>query len=797
VSTRFVLPRDVVLTPAARLDKHLIAQLRPNEGDVAIDRPLARTLPKLVDADSAALLREFSEPHTLAEAIVNLAVARNANAADLVPAAHQALSRFIAAGILAPEGSRLASEIVARLRPADVFEGFRVRDCVRTMSDVELYLAADASGQPVALKIWRDTTDGAREAARHEASMLRTIGGSVAPGLVVDASSADPPHIAMRWCRGVDPDVAADEDERFPPAERQRRRWARACDIAEAYVWLHDQGIVHGDVHEGNVLIDRDGSITLLDFGLAHRVDEAGGPGRGVVFPYLEPEYARADLAGDDEPAATVAGEQYILAALCYRIVAGAHYVDLSPVRADAMRQIVDLPPRPFSACGCIPWPSLEAVLHRALRKTPAERFPSVRAFRDALRAAVPVEVPSRRYRHATGTRARRANGASGVWTKLSDAEAMYDTGYTSAPTCSITYGAAGAALAWYRRSLLTESSEDLSRARHWMRLAEGQRRNAQAFFDGDELTRSTVGSFSIHHGALGVWLTSALIAQAGGDEAGAADAVRAWSAHARSRRKVLDLTLGRAGVLLSAAMLNDALGATTWRCGGTALRYGRQSEAALWKVLDGLGPIADQTEVPNLGIAHGWAGMLYATLRWRASVGARTARDDIVRRRLRELAACAEPWGRGVRWPWRDEPPGPGAFQSYSAGWCNGSAGFVHLWLEAFAAFGDAEYLELAQAAAWHVWEFGDDEVGSLCCGLAGRAYAMLAMFRATSEERWWGWARELARQAAQAAHLDHPESLSLYRGALGVALLLEEMEQPNVARMPAFESDGWAPRA
>ena len=797
MSTRFVLPPDVVLMPAARLDARLREQLRANEGDVAIDRPLARGLPKLIDADTAALLREFEQPHTLAEAIVALARARNANAAELVPAAHQALSRFIAGGILVEEGSRLASEISARLHPTDEFEGFRIRECVRTMADVELYLAADVSGQPVALKIWRDTTDHARDAARHEASILRAIDGTVAPRLIIDGSDAAPPYIAMQWCRGVDPEVAADEDDALPASERLRRRWARACAIADAYVRLHALGIVHGDVHEGNVLIDRDGSITLLDFGLA-RLQGGESPGRGAVFPYLEPEYAQSELTGSPEPATSEAGEQYVLAALCFRIISGAHYLDLSPVRADAVRQIAEMPARSFSSCGCIPWPTLEAVLQRALEKEAADRFPSLRAFSEALQAAVPSEALVASNGHTNGkARGRRPKGVSSVWTLLGATGPRFDSGYTTSPTCSITYGAAGAALAWYRRSLLTESADDLRHARQWMRLTEAQRRDAKAFSDGDELTRSSIGALSLHHGSLGVWLTAALVAHASGDEAGAAEAVRRWRGPASSSRHDRDLTLGRAGVVLSAALLAEVLGPTGWVGLATVHRVGARAERALWDSLDSLGPINQQVEVPNLGIAHGWAGMLYATLCWRAVAAPDAERDARLRQRLDELAACAEPSGRGVRWPWRDEPPGPGAFQSYAAGWCNGSAGFVHVWLAAFTAFGEPRYLELANGAAWHAWEFGDDEVESLCCGMAGRAYALLAMFRATGEERWWSWARELVRHAAAAAHLDHPEALSLYRGALGVALLLEELEQPNVARMPAFESDGWVLRA
>jgi serine/threonine-protein kinase len=130
-----------------------------------------------------------------------------------------------------------------------------------------------------------------------------------------------------------------------------------------------------------------------------------------------------------------------------------------------------------------------------------------------------------------------------------------------------------------------------------------------------------------------------------------------------------------------------------------------------------------------------------------------------------------------------------------YIGGWCNGSAGFVHLWLRAFSAYGHPDHLELAHGAAWNAWEAQDGAVESLCCGLAGRAWALLAMFRATGDAAWWTRARALAHEAAAAASVDNGLTESLYRGALGVAVLLEELEAPHAARTPGFEADGWGP--
>ena len=79
------------------------------------------------------------------------------------------------------------------------------------------------------------------------------------------------------------------------------------------------------------------------------------------------------------------------------------------------------------------------------------------------------------------------------------------------------------------------------------------------------------------------------------------------------------------------------------------------------------------------------------------------------------------------------------------------------------------------------------------LCCGSAGRAYGFLALYRHTSDEIWLQRAKRFADHAARAIDPDANDAHRLYKGALGVALLICELEDPSRARMPLFESEGW----
>jgi hypothetical protein len=207
----------------------------------------------------------------------------------------------------------------------------------------------------------------------------------------------------------------------------------------------------------------------------------------------------------------------------------------------------------------------------------------------------------------------------------------------------------------------------------------------------------------------------------------------------------------------------------------------GREIQKQLWETIDSYGPTYESKEFSNLGIVHGWAGLLNSTLCWCAASG--DPFPSSLEDRLHQLAECAEPVSRGLLWKW-DPSRGPQPTTRFMPGWCNGSAGYLFLWTQAQMATGDQRYLELAEGAVWHVWET-PAPIGTLCCGMAGQAYALLNLYHHTGEAIWLQRARDAARGAANAVKTSRgnaedridsrPESL--YKGDLGIAVLAADL--------------------
>ncbi|HEX5506815.1 MAG TPA: protein kinase, partial [Thermomicrobiales bacterium] len=160
--------------------------------------------------------------------------------------------------------------------------------------------------------------------------------------------------------------------------------------VGAALDYAHARGIIHRDVKPGNVFLDG-GRAVLADFGIAKAVAEATGvaltqSGVGMGTPeYIAPEQAlgrpldgRADI--------------YSLGVMLYEMLAGRPPFRLegetdTPV-ALALRQVSAPPPPPRAFNPAIP-PALEAVVLRALAKSPEDRYPTAAALVEAARAAV------------------------------------------------------------------------------------------------------------------------------------------------------------------------------------------------------------------------------------------------------------------------------------------------------------------------------------------------------------------------------------------------------------------------
>jgi serine/threonine-protein kinase len=471
-------------------------------------------------------------------------------------------------------------------------------------------------------------------------------------------------------------------------------------------------------------------------------------------------------LARRPPPPVTTAAEQYAVAAVLYYLVTGEHYGTFSWDRPVMLRQIVEQAPMPFAQRGRAPWPRLEAALARAMSKEPDRRYPSMADFREALRAAVPAR--------------RRTGGRRSGLTERLLAEAGYGGPVLArdglpSPTASVTYGAAGIAYGLYRMSLVGPAPQLLALADAWslraLALADTETGLASPEL---EIGPATVGTVAPLHSRSGVYAVRALLDVAYGDTDAADDAVRSFVAATASPCCDIDLTLGRSGVLLAQSALFEATGLPVL------------AEAGAATFDDLLHRLAASPDLPFLGIAHGVAGVLYALLRWCAATEQPV--PPASRHRLDELAALARRDRDAARWP--VHPPGRGPV-SYATGWCHGSAGYVHLWILAARLLVRPDLLDLA-AQAGEAARTARPANLSLCCGLAGQAYSQLALYRATGDEAWLAGARSLAAAAERIGTAGTPHPFSLYKGELGVAVLLADLAAPGYATMPFFESEG-----
>jgi len=165
---------------------------------------------------------------------------------------------------------------------------------------------------------------------------------------------------------------------------------ARASDcIRQAAVGLqhaHEQGLIHRDVKPGNILLDHQGTIKILDLGLAKFFRDTGdrltakydeGSILGTV-DYLSPEQA----LGSQE--VTTQSDVYSLGATFFFLLTGrAPFEDGSLAQKMIWHQIRQ-PPAPSSLRGDVP-AEIEAVVLRMLAKEPARRFAAISEVAQAL----------------------------------------------------------------------------------------------------------------------------------------------------------------------------------------------------------------------------------------------------------------------------------------------------------------------------------------------------------------------------------------------------------------------------
>jgi eukaryotic-like serine/threonine-protein kinase len=259
-----------------------------------------------------------------------------------------------------------------------------------------VYLARRVDGQydrDVALKLLRTAAYDARHRERFlaERQFLAMLSHPhIARMFDGGVTAAGQPFFTMEYVDGVRLDRYCDEQRASTP--ERIRLFLQVCDAVSA---AHRSLVVHRDIKPNNVLVTRDGSTKLLDFGIATVLDADTGeanvadagrlPFRLCTPAYASPEQIRGGTV-------TAASDVYSLGAVLYELLTGLKPpradeggVTADGVRAEGVGRATSRQRAQSARRGSGLDGDLDAIVRKAMHADPVQRYASVDRLREDL----------------------------------------------------------------------------------------------------------------------------------------------------------------------------------------------------------------------------------------------------------------------------------------------------------------------------------------------------------------------------------------------------------------------------
>jgi eukaryotic-like serine/threonine-protein kinase len=240
----------------------------------------------------------------------------------------------------------------------------------------------------VAIKLLSRTLQRERPGTRftREATALaRLQHPNIARLLDAGVLDGDRPYLVLEYVDGLRIDHAADAR-----GLGVRARVGLIVAMLDAVAHAHAQLVVHRDLKPSNVMLAADGTVKLLDFGIARLLDGDGATDAATTDVAMTPAFAAPEQARGEM--ITVATDVYAAGVLAYVLLSGHHpTAEGATTPADMVRRLLEGriaapstlvdPPRARELRG-----DLDTILLRALALDPAARYSSAAAFADDLR---------------------------------------------------------------------------------------------------------------------------------------------------------------------------------------------------------------------------------------------------------------------------------------------------------------------------------------------------------------------------------------------------------------------------
>ncbi len=318
------------------------------------------------------------------------------------PGAHAILARMLAANASPSWLDRPAAEPGAAAPHADPLVGARlgpwsIQALIGEGGMGRVYRADRDDGQyrqTVALKRLRAEllSPGLREAFLREREILARLSHPNICQLIDGGLDEDGlPWLAMSWVQGEN--LIAWCDRHRLPARARVKLFLRVC---AALRYAHRQMVLHRDLKPSNLMVDEDGNVKLLDFGVAALLDAGQGTGQPLAW---SSEYTAPEILGGGDIG--VAADLYSLGRVLQRLLTGA-----TDTPGNAMVALLAPQPRqPLAALARRASPrraaahgaadgaalaramdrELDAIVARCLAPDPAQRYESAAALQQDL----------------------------------------------------------------------------------------------------------------------------------------------------------------------------------------------------------------------------------------------------------------------------------------------------------------------------------------------------------------------------------------------------------------------------
>ena len=254
----------------------------------------------------------------------------------------------------------------------------------------------------------------------------RVLAGLDHPGIarLVDSGTTDEgvPYFVMEYVDGTPVDLWCAEQQLDIPA-----RVALMERVCEALAYAHQHLVIHRDVKPANLLVTADGQPKLLDFGIAALLSVDGDTMTGMTrtgHHSFTPDYASPEQIRGER--VTTASDVYSLGVVSYLLLAGRlPYVLAGQSPLEALRIVCEVDPPVMSGVAAAAdrhalRGDLDAIVAKALRKLPGERYRTVAEYAADLRAwrsgqPVTAARQSFGYRTRRFVRRNRAGVAAGA----------------------------------------------------------------------------------------------------------------------------------------------------------------------------------------------------------------------------------------------------------------------------------------------------------------------------------------------------------------------------------------------